>query len=83
MGGGEKAILGKYCNRAPIHRYSLALCCRRLGLVVAEEELAVEELDPDHGEDEEEEQVDDQDVKHVPGAYCYFYRCDKLCSHVF
>ena len=36
-----------------------------LALVVAVEELPVEQLDSDHGEDELEESVDDEDVKHV------------------
>ena len=45
--------------------YSLALFLGPLGRVVAGEELAVEELHPDHGEDGEEEHVDDEDVGHV------------------
>ena len=45
--------------------YSLALLCGVLGLVRAEEELPVEELHPDHGEDEEEEHVYDEDVEHI------------------
>ena len=36
-----------------------------LALVVAVEELPVEQLDSDHGEDELEEGVDDEDVEHV------------------
>ena len=36
-----------------------------LGLVGAVEELPVEELDPDHGEDEQKEDVDDQNVEHI------------------
>ena len=35
------------------------------GGVGAVEELPVEELDPDHGEDEEKEDVDDEDVEHI------------------
>ena len=34
-------------------------------MVVAEEELPVEELDADHGKDEQEEDVDDEDVEDV------------------
>ena len=36
-----------------------------LALVVAVEELPVEQLDSHHGEDELEEGVDDEDVEHV------------------
>ena len=43
----------------------LAFLCGALRLVVAEEELPVEQLDADHGEDEQEEDVDDEDVEHV------------------
>ena len=45
--------------------YSLALVSIVLALVGAVEELPVEELHADHGEDELEEQVDDEDVEHV------------------
>ena len=44
----------------------LALFGSAFGLVVAEEELPVEQLDADHGKDEQEEDVDDEDVEHVP-----------------
>ena len=44
---------------------SLALVSIVLALVGAVEELPVEELHADHGEDELEEQVDDEDVEHV------------------
>ena len=43
----------------------LAILGSAFGLVVAEEELPVEELDPDHGKDEQEEDVDDEDVEDV------------------
>ncbi len=43
----------------------LAVCGRGLGLVGAVEEFAVEELDPHHGEDEQEQHVHDQDVEHI------------------
>ena len=45
--------------------YSLALVSIVLALVGAVEELPVEELHADHGEDELEEQVDDEDVEDV------------------
>ena len=34
-------------------------------MVVAEEELPVEELDADHGKDEQEEDVDDEDIEDI------------------
>ena len=34
-------------------------------LICAEEELSIEELDPDDGEDELKEQVDDEDVEDI------------------
>ena len=43
----------------------LAVCGRGLGLIRTVEELPVEELDPHHGEDEEEQHVHDQDVEHI------------------
>ena len=43
----------------------LAILGSAFGLVVAEEELPVEELDPDHGKDEQEEDVDDEDVEDI------------------
>ncbi len=46
----------------------LAVCGRGLGLVGAVEEFAVEELDPHHGEDEEEQHVHDQDVEHISAS---------------
>ena len=46
-------------------KYSLALLRAVLGRVRAVEELPVEQLDADHGEDEQEEHVDDQDVEHI------------------
>ena len=44
---------------------SLAFLGSAFGLVVAEEELPVEELDADHGKDEQEEDVDDEDVEDI------------------
>lgn len=34
-------------------------------LICAEEELSIEELDPDDGEDELKEQIDDEDVEDI------------------
>ena len=34
-------------------------------LICAEKELSIEELDPDNGEDELKEQIDDEDVENV------------------
>ena len=34
-------------------------------LVGTEEELSIEELDPDDGEDELEKEIDDEDVEHI------------------
>ena len=47
------------------HSDLLAILGSAFGLVVAEEELPVEELDPDHGKDEQEEDVDDEDVEDI------------------
>ena len=43
----------------------LALLSGALGLVVAEEELPVEQLDADHSKDEQEEDVDDEDIEDI------------------
>ena len=34
-------------------------------LICAEKELSIEELDPDNGEDELKEQIDDEDVEDI------------------
>ena len=43
----------------------LAFLCGALRLVVAEEELPVEQLDADHSKDEQEEDVDDEDIEDI------------------
>ena len=44
---------------------SLALMDIVFALIGAEEELSIEELDPNDGEDELKEQVDDEDVEDI------------------
>ncbi len=43
----------------------LAIFCSVFWAVSAEKELSIEELHPDHGEDEQEQNVDDEDVEDV------------------
>lgn len=45
--------------------YSLAFIGVVPGRIVAEEELAVEELDANHGKDEKEKHVNDENVEHI------------------
>ena len=68
----EECCRGDYSIKTEVELLSdfcqfllLAFLCGALRLVVAEEELPVEQLDADHGEDEQEEDVDDEDVEHV------------------
>ena len=45
--------------------YLLAVLGSGFAVVAAEEELAVEQLDPNHRKDEEEQHVHDQDIEHI------------------
>ena len=45
--------------------YLLAVLGSGFAMVAAEEELAVEQLDPHHRKDEEEQHVHDQDIEHI------------------
>ena len=45
--------------------YLLAVLGSGFAVVAAEEELAVEQLDPHHRKDEEEQHVHDQDIEHI------------------
>jgi hypothetical protein len=50
---------------ALLYYYLLAFFRTVLGFVVAEEEFAIEELDADHGENQEKQDVDDENVEHI------------------
>lgn len=45
--------------------YILAILFKFLGLISAEEELALEELDSHHSKDEHEEHIDNEDVQDI------------------
>lgn len=45
--------------------YSLTLFVGPFGGIRTIEELSVEKLDPNHGEDEQEEHIHDQDIEHI------------------
>ena len=55
--------------------YVLTILCSVFGLVGAVEELAVEELNADHGEYEKKEHVNDKNVEYI------FERNDNTVKH--